>query len=306
MTTPYGQTEWLRIDESDRPTRTLVKPVNRRSLRNLLASLEEESERERHAFPTKKRQGTGTGRHRILLAEDHEINQQIACELLGSKGYEIGVAANGAAALAMARRERWDLVLMDLHMPDMDGFESARQIRIDYNAWRLPIIAMTANVIPEDLQKCLRAGMNDVVTKPIQASVLFATVERWLAHARLIDWEEALARVNGKETIVRHMLLTFGKEYRSFDKRLEALLRENRLKEARAMLHSLRGVAGNLSAGRVFAVAGALEDALADEPSALSEDARDRAFRELRTELAKLLEAIDSEEKRLEKFQYML
>ncbi|MBB6735881.1 response regulator [Cohnella zeiphila] len=306
MTTPYGQTEWLRIEEADRPTRTLVKPVNRRALRNLLTGLEEESASERQAPVPKTRRKTESGSVRILLAEDHEINQQIACELLGGKGYEVGVASDGAAALAMVRKEHWDLVLMDLHMPEMDGFESARQIRIDFNAWRLPIVAMTANVIPEDLQKCLRAGMNDVVTKPIQASVLFETVERWLAHAGLIDWEEALERVNGKETIVRHMLQTFGREYRDFDKRLAAYLEEDRKKEARALLHSLRGVAGNLSAGKVFRAAGALEDALADEPAEFAAGFRERALVSLRSELAKLLEAIASEEKRLEQFQYML
>jgi len=306
VTTPHGQTEWLRLDESERPTRTLIKPVNRRSLRNVLAGLDEEAGGERPAVPPQERRKAASGRLRILLAEDHAINQQVACEMLGGRGYEVGVAADGKAALEMVRREHWDLVLMDLHMPEMDGFEAARTIRLDYNAWRLPIVAMTANVVPEDLQKCLRAGMNDVVTKPIRASVLFETVERWGRRARLIDWEEALERVNGKEAIVRHMLRSFGKDYRDFDKRLEPCLTADRLREARARLHGLKGVAGNLSANRLFTAAGALEDALADAPFRAAPERADALFRELRSELAELLEAIDIEENRLERFQYML
>ncbi|WP_051317929.1 response regulator [Cohnella thermotolerans] len=299
MTTPFGQSEWLRLEEAERPYRTLIKPVNRKSLRNLFESMQQERTHERPAASSGTRKRRKSDKPRILLAEDHTINQQIACELLQSKGYETGIASDGREALERLREEHWDLVLMDLHMPEMDGFEAARRIRADRNGWQLPIVAMTANVLLEDRQKCFNAGMNDVVTKPIQADTLFAVVERWVRHARQIDWEDALERVNGKEMIIRHMLRTFGQQYAGFDGRLRSRLAEGDAEGARKLLHALKGVAGNLSARPVFEAAAALETALADDEGAHAGAAAwKELFERLERALRELLEAIYFEENR--------
>ncbi|MBB6693088.1 response regulator [Cohnella xylanilytica] len=299
MTTPYGQSEWLRMEGSARPDRMLIKPVNRRALRNLIESIRQEREHGSPEAPRKaKKKSSRPDKPRILLAEDHTINQQVACELLHSRGYETGIASNGREALELLRRDHWDLVLMDLHMPEMDGIEASRAIRARRSGWQLPIVAMTANVIMEDRVKCLNAGMNDVVTKPIRADVLFEVVDRWLRHARQIDWEDALDRVNGKESILRHMLRTFGQEYDGFADVLRGKLEGGEGDAAAKLLHTLKGVAGNLSARAVFAAAESLEAAISAANGGLSTERWIVPFTRLEKALKELLTAIELEESR--------
>lgn len=297
MTTPFGQNEWLRMEDDERPDRTLIKPVSRRALVRLFESFRHGEDRGR---PARRRAQADRAedKKRILLVEDHTINQQIASELLQSKGYEIGIASNGVEALEKVRDESWGLVLMDLHMPEMDGLEAARRIREDWNGWQLPIVAMTANVIAEDRQKALLAGMNDVVTKPIQAEVLFAAVERWLRHAGQIDWDDALARVNGKEAILRHMLRSFTMEYNGFMDELRAKLAAGQRSDAGKLLHTLKGVAGNLSALPLFAAAEALERQLAEAGGEQAADAEAELADRLEEALRELANAVEIEENR--------
>jgi signal transduction histidine kinase len=118
---------------------------------------------------------------RILLAEDNPINQEIAAELLQSASALVDVANDGRQAVEMVRSNHYDLVLMDMQMPVMDGLEATRAIRALPDRARLPIIAMTANAFGEDRQRCLDAGMNDHVGKPTNPNKLFETVRRWLA-----------------------------------------------------------------------------------------------------------------------------
>jgi PAS domain S-box-containing protein len=117
---------------------------------------------------------------RLLLVEDNEFNQQVASELLGKAGARVDVAADGRQALDALERHTYDLVLMDMQMPVMDGVTATRAIRADARFTALPIIAMTANALPEERQACLDAGMNDFLTKPITPDLLYATVAAWL------------------------------------------------------------------------------------------------------------------------------
>ncbi len=184
-------------------------------------------------------------------------------------------------------------------MPEMDGIEASRAIRANRSGWQLPIVAMTANVIMEDRVKCLSAGMNDVITKPIRADVLFEVVDRWLRHARQIDWEDALDRVNGKESILRHMLRSFGKEYDGFAEVLRGKLEVGDRAEAAKLLHTLKGVAGNLSARAVFAAAESLESAIsAAANGGLSTERWIVAYTRLEKALKELLSAIELEDSR--------
>ena len=122
---------------------------------------------------------------RILLVEDNEINQLVACEMLRDVGFEVDVAHNGQLAVAQvqvqhARQAPYDMVLMDMQMPVMDGVTAARLIRERFSAADLPIVAMTANAMEADRNRCLQAGMNGFVTKPINAEDLWQALLQWI------------------------------------------------------------------------------------------------------------------------------
>ncbi len=120
---------------------------------------------------------------RILLVEDNLFNQQVASELLERAGAIVELANNGKEALDILRNETFDCVLMDMQMPEMDGLETTMRIRNDLRLTRLPIIAMTANVQPEDQERCFQAGMDDFTSKPMNPTLLYATIAKWLNYS---------------------------------------------------------------------------------------------------------------------------
>jgi two-component system sensor histidine kinase/response regulator len=117
---------------------------------------------------------------RVLLVEDNEINQEVAKGLLEEAGVAVELAGNGHEALDKVAAQRFDLILMDMHMPVMDGLEATRRLRASAQGRDVPILAMTANAFAEDRQRCLDAGMNDHLAKPVDPSRLFAVLARWL------------------------------------------------------------------------------------------------------------------------------
>ncbi|MCL1075804.1 response regulator [Shewanella dokdonensis] len=125
----------------------------------------------------------GEQRGLVLLVEDNLINQQVACELLRSGGYDVDVAENGKVALAMVAEKHYDAVLMDIQMPVMDGLTATRELRKQYSMAQLPIIAMTAHAMSGDKDKSLDAGMNAHITKPIMLNELFETLSHWIHKA---------------------------------------------------------------------------------------------------------------------------
>lgn len=117
---------------------------------------------------------------RILLVEDNEFNQELSCEVLRSAGLVVDIADHGGIALEMFQHTRYDLILMDIHMPVMDGFEATRRIRALEIGRSIPILAMTANVLSEDREQCLEVGMNEFLTKPIEIESFFQALSRWI------------------------------------------------------------------------------------------------------------------------------
>ncbi|MFC5651357.1 response regulator [Paenibacillus solisilvae] len=296
LTTAYGREELLKLDESDRPDAILVKPMNRLSIYQGLAALVNRSGGHSSAMAEiaagslLDKPITGT----ILLAEDNKINQLVAVEQLREWGFAVEVAETGTQVLKKLEERRWDLILMDIHMPEMDGDEAARLIRSDSKYDRMPIVALTANIIREDHERYIQLGMNDVLTKPIEPDVMHEVIAKWLrsgsdhrmrtfanteaardayepiktqeGHLPIdvpgMDAESALERVNGKRDILNHMIKLFIREYATFDKRLREAVKAEDQKLARRLAHTIKGVAGNLSASELASSADQLEGLL--------------------------------------------
>ncbi|CAK0775407.1 two-component system, sensor histidine kinase and response regulator [Gammaproteobacteria bacterium] len=240
---------------------------------------------------------------RILLVEDNEINQQVARETLERMGFAVVIASHGEQALAALESGPFDVVLMDIHMPVMDGLEATRRIRRDGRFHDLPVIAMSASVMARDQAECLDVGMNDHVAKPILPEQLLGVLEHWIApgervmparqdqpktlpsgagdlpdHLPGFDLGQAIQRVSGNRDLLVDLLRQFGGQYAAASETLANLLGNGRYDEAARWVHKLRGVAGNLGATEVHQYAGTLEQELRAGQPPSSRTAFDQAL----------------------------
>jgi two-component system, sensor histidine kinase and response regulator len=121
---------------------------------------------------------------RLLLAEDDPVNREVAVLLLRRTGLAVDIATDGRRALELAEANEYDLILMDMQMPELDGPDAARLIRALPHRQRVPIVALSADVLQEDRDRCLAAGMDDFLAKPFRPEALYSTLLRWLGAAR--------------------------------------------------------------------------------------------------------------------------
>ncbi len=211
------------------------------------------------------------------------FNQQIIQEFLNLSGINVNIANDGQEALALLVINDFDAVLMDIHMPVMDGFEATRQIRGLPGFSTLPIIALTAGVTEEERGECLAAGMNDFVSKPINPSLLLSTLVHWLKHddknIDLIeesivtvpaidtlpdfDQKNLLMMLGNNQELATQLLFNFSESMQAFPEKISALIDSQDITSARQQLHQLKGTAGNFGAVRLYAAAQALEAELA-------------------------------------------
>ena len=217
----------------------------------------------------------------ILLAEDNQINQQVALEFLQRAGAQVTVAGNGIEALKAAKHQYFDLVLMDLHMPVMNGLDAAREISRQLPETRLPIIAVSAAVLKEDRDRCRAAGMVDFITKPLNPDELVTVISRWLPQNRPFpaaqadqhyvtepsqtsgfDADNLLVRLGGNRELMCSLLREFIEHYRGTADKLNILLESAQHQEALQLLHSVKGVAANLGVVTLQQLASELEAAL--------------------------------------------
>jgi signal transduction histidine kinase/DNA-binding response OmpR family regulator/HPt (histidine-containing phosphotransfer) domain-containing protein len=227
---------------------------------------------------------------RILLADDNLFNQELMLDLLADAGAQVVVVGNGREAVERVRSERFDGVLMDVQMPEMDGLDATREIRADSRFKSLPIIAMTAGALLTDREQSKAAGMNDHIVKPVEIDQMYETIARWIRPGNLageaatapvatpapvvasfsegamllslpgVDIQAGLSYVNGKVVLYRKLLKMFLDGQGDFVLRFDEAMRRMDWTEMRRFAHSLRGVSGTIGAGDLQRDAAHLED----------------------------------------------
>ena len=295
MVTAYGREILMQQAAKEHLDGFLIKPVIPSTLFDtIMAVFDKNIPREKPSEPvgTPKTDLTeGIRGARVLLAEDNEINQEIAKEILEQEGFTVAVAHHGAEAVTMADTGAYDVILMDIQMPVMDGFEAARRIRaLPGKNGEVPIIAMTAHTMTGDREKTLASGMNDHIGKPIDPDQLFATLAKWispkehapsktrrrkevapeaaepLASSALpgIDSQTGLARVRSNQKLYNSLLAKFRRDFSTSGEEIARLLEAHQDHDAQRLAHTLKGVAGNIGADSVQDAAAKVEAAIKD------------------------------------------
>jgi PAS domain S-box-containing protein len=290
MVTAFGRDDIYAQAEEEGIDGYLLKPITPSTLYDTLVELFGVVDRETDGSHITKAAATlhDANGIRILLVEDNEVNQQVATELLESAGASVRIANHGAEAVKILTQGEqpppFDIVLMDLQMPEMDGYTATRLIRAHPGTHELPIIAMTAHALVEERERCLAAGMNEHVGKPIDPDALFATLMRWAkpaVHANAtgdktvtrindvilpeidgIDLVGGLKRVNGNKRLYRDLLMQFAAKHSEVNSQILAAIDSGDNVLVERIAHTVKGVAGNLGVGNVFSVADKLERAV--------------------------------------------
>ena len=231
---------------------------------------------------------------KVLLVEDNEINQEVAHEILKAVGMTVAIANNGIEAVDMVKTDMYDIVLMDIQMPKMDGYDATREIRKDPAFAELPIIAMTANALRCDKEKCFDVGMNDYITKPVDTVQLFQIIRHWIKrketnlgkktfaeynslsskeeikekskennHLTLesadVDVQSALSRLGNNYKFYERLLTKFCNNHKNAVEEIKQAVAQGDFKTAEILTHTLKGAAGNIGAKEVYLTASILE-----------------------------------------------
>jgi CheY-like chemotaxis protein len=296
MITGYGREEIMKQAEQIGLDGFLIKPVSQSLLLDTVVEAFGETITTERATDKKKEKTKELESIRgasLLLVEDNEINQQVAVELLESEGFVVEVADDGQIAVdkISKNKDKYDLVLMDLQMPVMDGYTATKTIRQNKEFDSLPIIAMTADAMSGVEDKVRSIGMNDYISKPINVDELYKTLSKWVKPEQIkglkeqegqskkavkdeipaeiflpeitgIDMENGLKRVAGNKKLYRKILLQFSQSNRNFaDEVLKAIENKDQDLTIRTA-HTLKGVSGNLGANELFQATKKLEELL--------------------------------------------
>jgi two-component system sensor histidine kinase/response regulator len=301
MVTAYGREEVIREAEDAGLEDVLIKPVSASTLfdtvMRVLGGQNEEKRTSAREVSVVSEDLASIKGAKILLAEDNELNQEVAVGLLQDAGFKVDIANNGQEALEMLPKKAYDIILMDMQMPIMDGVTTTIEIRNDERYKNFPIVAMTANAMEQDKKKCLEAGMNDHVGKPIDPDDLFRTLLKWIkprqtkprktgvkkaATAKTIqdaDWlppipgldmDLGLSRVLGKRPLYLSMLRKYVANQENLPQELRAAMDMGDLATAERLAHTAKGVNGNIGASDLQAMAAELEKMIGQQASKAS------------------------------------
>ncbi|MCC9596850.1 MULTISPECIES: response regulator [unclassified Rubrivivax] len=285
----YGTDEVRQCARGLGATDFIAKPVLPADLRRLFRPAEA-------APPAPAAAGAGLGGLRVLLVEDHPLNQELAAALLRRRGAVVTIADNGLVALeTLAARgaDAFDVVLMDVQMPVLDGLEATRRLRRDPRFDRLPVVAMTAHALDEERRRCLSAGMQDHIAKPLDVAVLEVALAPYrrapaptdaapspppvvaapLPSLPSLDTSRALQQFDGNVALFRRTLAGFAAEYGDGLHAWAAWLADGRWPELRRAAHTLQGLAGTIGAVALREHALALERAAAAQAGPQAEAA---------------------------------
>jgi len=286
MVTAYNKDELSEKAKGVKLDGLLVKPISPSTLYDAILNafgIEErritrKQEKEvNHSEITEKISGSN-----LLLVEDNILNQELAVEILELEGIRVDIANNGAEAVEKVKYNNYDGVLMDCQMPVMDGFEATRIIRSDDRFKNLPIIAMTANAMSGDRERCIECGMDDHIPKPIDVEKMLNVLARWIKPKNIantqvvtepeqeceipkidgLDMESALHRMNGNKKLLKKLLGKFVTSQGESIKRLRGYLEVKDSDSAIREAHSLKGLAGNIGADELAHEAIRLESIL--------------------------------------------
>lgn len=296
IVTAYGREEVFQEAEGAGIDMVLVKPVNSivllESILRILGKSETEEREEVEYCPiniAEKYLASIRGA-RILLVEDNELNQQVAVELLEDGGFLIDIAENGEIAVKKINEGYYDIVLMDMQMPVMDGVTATKEIRKKMEHTSLPIVAMTANAMVGDREKCAESGMNDHIAKPIDPEQLFSTLLKWIPPKQSkenqaqqmsiksvedglelnipgLDTEMGLKRVLGKKKSYINLLRKYISGQKHIFVQIEKMLSDGDWSSAKRLAHTLKSVSGSIGAIVIQEKAAKLETAIKEQAS---------------------------------------
>lgn len=266
----------------------LIKPITPSLLFDAIIQAKSSRENCNIVEPVRQDQPSHLLRGHVLLVEDNEINQMVAMEILQQMGLRVDTASDGEAALNQVAKERPDLVLMDIQMPKMDGYQATKKIRAMTGCGGLPIFAMTANALSGDAEYSLAAGMNGHIAKPIDPEQLFNILSKHLPvtenaaisgsghvaepssrqlpeQLQGIDLQTGLKQIGGNQKLYLKLLGDFLKNHGDCVEHLQSLISSHKLDEARREAHTLKGVGGTIGALLLEQKATALENFLKNE-----------------------------------------
>ncbi|MEH8109787.1 response regulator [Aeromonas veronii] len=261
-------------------THFLPKPMTENAL---LAKVDELLNGSSYELNLRKAEAQGDQQHfksllqgtRVLLAEDNRVNQQLIIEYLRRVDAVVCVVSNGREAVERVAEQPFDVILMDLQMPVLDGLDATRQIRKMVDKHDVPIIALTASAMPGDKERCLGVGMNGYVTKPVSKLDLYNNLLQWVKPQGveqagimevkppdmigILDLQDALKRLEQDKEALQILFKLFMSEHKDDLWEIRSALRRQQPEVASKLLHTLRGVSANISASRLQLVAGELE-----------------------------------------------
>jgi len=323
MVTAYGLDSVKDAAKNKEVDGVMLKPINQSALHDTLIEIlhlkqGKEAIKPKFDLDTNVLKEHLLGK-KVLLVEDKEINRELATELLNEVGIDVESAENGKVALEMVEKNAYDLVLMDIQMPEMDGLTATKMIRATGRFSNLPILAMTAHAMKGEAEKSMAAGMNEHITKPIDPVFLYKTLFKYLCpnisvddlvqkstpkslddqqHGQLIlsipgvDTKNGLNRIGNKADAYIRLLQTFANTYKFASTEIQSYFDSQKIAELASFLHTLAGVAGNLGAQKVYQISYSLSVRLKNESNEFNWEASKNEIQEMLSELNLIISEI--------------